>query len=142
MRFVLSLLLGTVVAACSGSPAQPGTDRSEQFAVPGSEFQLRTGATAVLSGQALRITFEAVTEDSRCPAGAECVWEGNARVQLIVAARGGPSRSVGLNTTLEPRQTDISGFTLRLVKLDPVPVLDAPLRQAQYVATLMVTQAG
>lgn len=142
MRFVPSLLLGTLLAACSGSPAQPDADRSEQRAVPGAEFQLRTGQTAVLSALALRVTFEAVTEDSRCPAGAECVWEGNARVQVIIEGRGAPLRAVELNTTLEPRQTAFSGLTLELVKLDPAPRLGSPTRQAQYIATLIVTQSG
>jgi hypothetical protein len=50
----------------------------------GTEFLLPIGEEAVIKGENLKISFEEVLEDSRCPKNVECVWAGRARyaVQL------------------------------------------------------------
>ncbi|MFC1932245.1 hypothetical protein ACFLXU_01260 [Chloroflexota bacterium] len=50
----------------------------------GQEFSLAVAQTAVIRGENLKIKFEEVLEDSRCPRGVTCVWEGRVRclVQL------------------------------------------------------------
>ena len=44
----------------------------------GEEFSLSIGQKAIIKGEKLELTFVRVTEDSRCPKGATCVWEGRA----------------------------------------------------------------
>jgi hypothetical protein len=46
------------------------------------EFCLSIGQRASVTGEDLAISFEEVTEDSRCPSGVTCVWEG--RVSCVV----------------------------------------------------------
>ena len=46
------------------------------------EFSLKSGQTVVISGENLKIEFIEVTEDSRCPKGVTCIWEG--RVSCLV----------------------------------------------------------
>lgn len=48
----------------------------------GEEFVLAVGQSASIDGEGLTIRFIEVTEDSRCPEGVECVWEG--RVTCLV----------------------------------------------------------
>ena len=48
----------------------------------GEEFSLKSGQIAVISDENLKIEFVEVTEDSRCPKGVTCVWEG--RVSCLV----------------------------------------------------------
>ena len=68
------------------------------------EFALAPGQTATVSGTSVRLTFERVSEDSRCPTDVTCIWEGDAVVVLKVKAeadeatrevhtQGGESRS-------------------------------------------------
>ena len=45
----------------------------------GQEFSLRIGRKVTLRDTELKIRFVSVIEDSRCPKGVNCVWQGNAR---------------------------------------------------------------
>ncbi|MFH1764671.1 MAG: hypothetical protein ABIF09_10810 [Gemmatimonadota bacterium] len=44
-----------------------------------------------LEGSVLRFSFGEVLEDSRCPVDVTCVWAGNAKVVIGIAAGMGPS---------------------------------------------------
>ena len=52
------------------------------------EFYPSPGQKAVINSSGLEITFNRVLEDSRCPKGVECVWEGNGRVEISVNRQG------------------------------------------------------
>jgi len=100
------------------------------------EFALRLGEQISLSGTDLTLVFQDVTEDSRCPDGAVCVWAGNGRIQL-----GVNQSTVKLNTTLEPKQIIFGNYAIRLNSLSPYPVIDRRMRKEEYVAALVVTAA-
>ncbi len=78
-------------------------------------------AVSIPSGPALR--FAAVEEDSRCPAGVQCIWAGNARVR-IDAIFDGETQKLRLNTTVDPKTGAAFGFTIEL--LDVMPGATAP----------------
>lgn len=44
----------------------------------GQEFSLSIGQEAIITGEDLRVRFEDVLEDSRCPINVTCIWEGRA----------------------------------------------------------------
>jgi len=48
----------------------------------GDEFSLHIGQSASIRGEELQIKFLEVVEDSRCPTGVTCIWEG--RVSCLV----------------------------------------------------------
>ena len=73
MKYLVCAILAVCFLACdSDDPTGPGLD---------DEFTIRYGHSVTLARENLAITFKSVLEDSRCPTGAECVWEGNARVR-------------------------------------------------------------
>ena len=74
MSFRLSLVAAAFgQLACAEGPSTPAD-------VPlGSEFTLAPGETALVGDDGLLVTFESVTEDSRCPMDAICVWAGSVR---------------------------------------------------------------
>lgn len=86
----------------------------------------------------LKILFEDVPEDSRCPLGVECLWQGNAIVQLKVAL-GSEVRSVELNT-FEPfgNSCYIGDYLIRLKSLSPYPVYPKSIDKKDYVAELEI----
>lgn len=51
---------------------------------PGEEFSLKIGEQVVLEGSNFAISFQGVLEDSRCPQGAECFWEGRVIARLRI----------------------------------------------------------
>ena len=48
----------------------------------GDEFSLHIGQSVSIRGEELQIKFLEVVEDSRCPEGVTCIWEG--RVSCLV----------------------------------------------------------
>lgn len=100
----------------------------------GEEFALKLGNHATLQGMDLTIVFRDVIEDSRCPEGAVCVWEGNAKIVL-----GVNQTAIALNTTLEPKQVSYSAFVIRLLSLYPYPKFGQQIKKEDYVAALIVT---
>jgi hypothetical protein len=110
-------------------------------------FALAGGQDAVIAGDGLRIRFDAVLEDSRCPAQVECVWTGQARIAVILQALEGPPKTVAFNTNPAPGQNaqtaTVGGYVIRLLSLEPYPQTpqDAiPLEE--YRATIEVAKSA
>jgi len=80
MKFlIITLLLSStlfVVSACNSNAVSLG-----------QEFSLRIGESASIRGEELQIRFLEVTEDSRCPTGVVCVWEGRVRCLVEITYR-------------------------------------------------------
>ncbi|MCR4394996.1 MAG: hypothetical protein NUV31_11550, partial [Dehalococcoidales bacterium] len=54
----------------------------------GKEFTLPLGKTALLTTENLKITFEDVLGDSRCPKGVVCIQAGEATCKLSIVDTG------------------------------------------------------
>jgi len=73
---LLSIL--TVLSGCQGGE---GTVK----ATLNQEFSLAIGQTAGLTGEPLTIQFVEIQDDSRCPKGAMCIWQGRVSAVLQVS---------------------------------------------------------
>jgi len=100
----------------------------------GEEFVLRFGERAALPDTNVTLVFQDVTEDSRCPDGVLCVWEGNARILL-----GVNQSTVALNTTLDPKKASVGRYVIRLNSLSPYPMIERRIQKKEYAAALVVT---
>lgn len=102
-------------------------------------LELRVGASAPVPGTTATITFVRVTNDSRCPKGVTCIWEGDAVVELRVQPRGGDARSVELHVNERfERRAPVDGVTVTLERLEPYPEAERPVPEGGYVATLRI----
>jgi hypothetical protein len=138
-----AMLLGCWSAVSGDGHAFVLRKRPTQVARLGREFKLRAGHQVTLKREGLRIKFAAVTEDSRCPAGVQCIWAGNAAVRLELSVRGGGSKSLTLNTNGGPSHIDedqYQGYKVKLVELNPYPRSDHQIAAGNYVATLLVAK--
>ena len=109
----------------------------------GQVFTLPGGHEATISGENLRLRFDQVFEDSRCPRQVDCVWTGQARIAVVVQQAQGDPTTVELNTNPAPGQTartvDVGDYTIELQALDPYPETpEDALALADYRATLVV----
>jgi hypothetical protein len=104
-------------------------------------FALRMEQTAEVAGTPLRLRFEEVLEDSRCPADVMCVWAGNARIRLIVEATTEPAELL-LNTGLEPRAAPAAGYLVTLEAVQPATRSDRAIQPEDYIATLRVSSSN
>lgn len=137
MRYGKFLIAAAAMAACSSGGYGPTGSGSPSPSA--QSVSVRIGETKAVGTTGVTITFLAVTEESRCPLNAVCVWEGNGRVALTLASGYGSTKDVGLNTTTEPRETVFSGLRIALTSLDPYPTGD-PIDPDDYVARLEVEQ--
>jgi hypothetical protein len=130
------------VAALLAIAAGCATVDTAVVADPGVAFALPLGKTATLSGNGTHITFDKVTDDSRCPIDVVCVWAGDAKIQLVIARNGSPAETRVVSIT-SPNDEVVSGdLKIRLVGLAPAPRQSEPSASRAYVARLVVTPAG
>jgi len=129
-----------LILGCVRQPELFNT-RADQTAAIGESFRLPRGKTAEIQGRNLRIRFEEVLEDSRCPAGVQCVWAGDARVVLRLTQSGREASVDTLRLTLEPHAVTYGGYVVRLEGLEPSRQRDTLPRPDAYVAALVVSEA-
>jgi len=100
------LLLSSLVILITSVSCQSGEGRIQ--ASIDNEFSLTVGQIAELKGEQITLQFEGIQEDSRCPKGATCIWQGRVSSILqisddglsskIVLAEPGLSDQYGKNT--------------------------------------------
>jgi hypothetical protein len=93
---------------------------------------------AVTDGMTMK--FVAVIEDSRCPVGVDCVWEGNAKVQIKISNRKGNSQTFELSTHPEPQAVTFEGYEIRLGEVTPRPRAGVSIDPKSYAANFTVTK--
>ena len=108
----------------------------------GQEFDVRVGRWVTVEGERLRVTFDRVAEDSRCPEGVNCIWAGNVRVALLVKGPGKAQRREKLNTATEPRELKLNGRTVTISKVSPAKVVEREIKTGSYRITLSLAPRG
>lgn len=140
----------TVVAeAATAAPevlaVLPEGDPTDLIApVIGVPFEVPLGGQFAIGDTGVTVGFSAVPEDSRCPDGARCLWQGRAVVAVDVVAGDRPIERFTLAipgdlTPDAPEAHAVGPYTLRLIDLAPYPAApgDDP---GPFVATLVLEQ--
>jgi len=110
-------------------------------------FWLEFGQVKVLPPDNLRIEFRQLLEESRCPSDVICVWEGRARIGLLLQT---PADSIqvelllpGFATqadTLAHQPVDTLGYRMTLMQLDPYPNTQRRPQNSDYKALLKISR--
>lgn len=149
MRRIPTLALAAlaVLAACKVVSTPPddrsaatGTHDAATARALGDTVRIVVGQAAVFDGGKLEVAFDTLEADSRCPADAVCVWQGDAAARFRLAVG---SRRVGttLHTTLDPKQVAFDGYVVRLVNVEPYPgTWDRSKPAPPAVAVVIVTR--
>jgi hypothetical protein len=128
-RSVLIALAAVIAAAC-WSPTSPD-------AVAGKPFDLKVGSTATLP-DGLRIKFDHVTADSRCPSDVQCVRAGEAIIVVSLVMSNGSPETREMRTDATGSQISYADHTIQLTALAPSPRSTPPIDPRNYVATFVV----
>ena len=133
MRFVAVLLCAVSFAACTNAPSAPAGPLNVQLI-------LAPGQTSEVSNTGLRLRFQGVFGDSRCPGDALCIQGGDAIVRVDVLQQSGAQRTIDLHTG--SMQPVVEGdLTIALETLTPYPFSSLPpIAPGDYRATLRVTR--
>jgi hypothetical protein len=119
------------------------SDATDNDAVLGREFKIKYGQEVTVEGQDLIVKFISVN-DSRCPEGSKCIWEGFAEVVIGVGRTKADESQVELYIgNLESGRTSegkYQQYVIRLVALYLRPRTDVERKPSDYVATLLITK--
>ncbi len=107
-------------------------------------FVLSYGETKTLDGQdQFSVSFTELLEDSRCPANAICVWQGQARVQLEISENFEvikPELVNGAVLNNQSSKVNIGHYTIELLKVIPFPEKNnVQSRKSDYSVQLVIT---
>ena len=91
----------------------------------------------------VRTCFDALIENSRCPIGAMCVWQGRAVVKLSFTVNDN-QQDVTLST-LDLRgsyhsDTTVMGYKIELLGVHPYPQIGVTRNISDYKAELRITK--
>ena len=142
--FRCSILL--LVVACARSTAcDPATAECGSVATTtvnlGQDIVLAPGQTVAVEGTSVRIAFDHIVADSRCPRDVVCVWAGNAQARVRILTEGDTARTLDINSTVEPKLGQFDGYTLRFVSLTPEPVSTAKIDSATSRLTVRLERS-
>lgn len=134
------LAAGIIIFSLMACGPKPNYGVSE-FEI-GQEFDLGVGKTAKLSNGSLKVTFNAVSEDSRCPDGVNCMWAGKVVANLTVANAEG---SQAFDFTREgksskPTTKQFKDWTIRLHDVAPYPKDGVKLDKQRYSVRISVVR--
>ena len=146
-RAFFAILCVAGLAACSQDATAPVQAPESALAAAsanvtlGQPFELRVGRSATVAGEGLTVSFQAVPSDSRCPTSVQCLWAGDAVVQVVLS-KDGKAFGAELHTNLDPKSVDYLNYNVALVSLAPYPSSTNPIAQSQYRATFVVTRTA
>ena len=125
--------LFAAIAACS-SPNSPNGPFH-------TEVTLRPGEVSAVASTPLRIGFERVASDSRCPANALCITSGDALAVFRVSVDGRDGAEINLRTRGGTTNNDltavVAGYELSIGGLQPYPI-SSPIAPGDYRVTLVI----
>jgi hypothetical protein len=108
---------------------------------PGQTFTLAPGQTAACKSCDLAFTFIGISEDSRCPRYTNCVWEGQAVIQLQLSGVLLETVDIKLRATTNDRANIArGGYRLSVQTLDPYPESGQKIAPEDYRLTVSLEQ--
>lgn len=119
-----------LLAAMSLIAVLGAVEASAATAQPGVGFGMRVGDEVTIGDSGVTVRFNAVTEDSRCPIDALCVWAGLLRISLTVTFGAQNSRDIEIDTM--GQTADAAGYTFTLVVAKPSRRAAVPVEPGDY----------
>ena len=91
------------------------------------------------SGCDFRLSFDSLS-DGRCPIGMLCLWEGNARIDLVLKYKGEDATRFTLNTFSGfLSDTVVKDIRFELIDLFPYPEVDKDYQLDDYILQIHIS---
>ena len=127
---VVLLVIGVFAAGCGNSKPSLG-----------ESFTLKVGQTASVSGEDLKLKFDIVVSDSRCPSDVMCIQAGEAKFRLVATQSGADTTLNLIEQGLTSGLNVVNYMTYTIeFKLTPYPVSTHMLDASDYRLELTVTK--
>jgi hypothetical protein len=129
LKLIITAAFGIFFCAC---------DAGEEFELE-KQFDIKYDETVTNPSNNVKIKFDDVLNDNRCPKEAKCVWAGNAEVRFTLTSES-ESGPIVLNTNIKPKNHKSFGYSIALKRLAPSKSVAAPLKKKDYIATLVISK--
>lgn len=145
MKTLKSFLLFAVfiTVSCTNDPDINSIGKSSIRLVKGvndsTTVTLKYGEETVIN-EIIKIKFRGITEDSRCPMDAMCIWAGNAAAELEILTPDENLTEV-LNSNVLPQSIWVSGIMIELIQVSPYPSTQIKINPEDYIITLDIKLA-
>ena len=140
MKLFLSILLFITLTSFVNSCSKSGN----KFKEGTIELKLSDCEKGNIAGDDLKLCFEAVVSDSRCPANAVCIWQGAATASFSFTKNGDTHRFNLSTIAMKPnytKDTVIAGYKIEFIDLSPYPgTVSTPVPNDQIKADLKITK--
>jgi len=141
-RRILAFILSATAVACGGTIANDhvGSANTTGASVLPATITLAAGTSIEFASANLRIRFDSVTADSRCPSNVQCIQAGSATVALTATKLSGIESAQLLSlSTMAGKDTATSyGQAVRLLTVLPMPITTTPTQPLQYRIELKI----
>jgi Zn finger protein HypA/HybF involved in hydrogenase expression len=127
IKHLLSAFLALIIVMFQSAEAQTSQDLTLQIGKQKKVFKNK-----------LTVQFVSVLEDSRCPEGVDCIWAGNAKVQIKVKKTNGAWETLEINSNLKPQSQKIEGYEIKLKSLTPYPKVNVKTKPETYKAVFSI----
>ncbi|HMK17056.1 MAG TPA: hypothetical protein VK492_02555 [Chitinophagaceae bacterium] len=140
MKLFLSIVLFITLTAFVNSCSKSG----DKFKEGTIELKLSGCEDGSVSGDDLKLCFEAVVSDSRCPANAVCIWQGAATATFSFTKNSKTHRFNLSTIKMQPnytKDTVIAGYKIEFINLSPYPgTVTDPIPDSQRKAEVNITK--
>ncbi len=95
-----------------------------------------------LSIDLICLTLDSIIEDSRCPIGVNCIWEGNAKLRFRMTTRSNAYQfdlDTQPNATAFKNDTLIGGYRIKMVDVAPYPTSEYEIQDSNVTAKLVIS---
>lgn len=134
-------MLSIATIALGNSCSKSNNQRLEEGII---ELKLHESAEGRIGGDRVKLGFDAVVSDSRCPANAMCVWQGAATAAFSFSKNGDTHRFNLSTLTMKPQYTKdtvLAGYKIEFINLLPYPgTFTPPAPASQIKAELKITK--
>lgn len=131
-----TFFLTLILTLFTGGFAAPTTAQAQKS----QTVKVRVNQQKTIAQNGLTVKFVSLVEDSRCPADTNCVWAGNARIQVKISDRRGRSETFEMNTNLGPKGDSFGGYAVNLTSLTPIPRSNIRINRNGYTATFAISR--
>ncbi len=109
-----------------------------------TQFQLRVNQTISLESYNIIVNFLNVTEDSRCPSGVTCVWQGEVKIFVNIIENKQDLGDFSLTSRAGENNLAIQvfdGHLIQMTKIEPYPISNKKILLSDYVATFVISKS-
>ncbi len=126
-------LLGLALMAMQCEEQLPSFELQKPFSLQVGEQKMAIGTPDMI------VHFTQVTQDSRCPKGVNCIWEGEAIAELVIGKMGVDTLALTYQPGREKASVGrASGYSFRLLEVNPYPEKGNTIEKEAYQIVLEI----